>query len=273
MSKNIHNIIKLRRGTAAEWAASEPQPGGEVLKLGEPAYEKDTKKLKIGDGTTPWNSLPYIGDGDIVINPEDIQDIIGDGFLVSGSGINISYNDNLNSLIISTTGLQPSGNYSVVGHNHVAQDITSFDSNVSGIVNSVISTDIVAGTGVSITYDSVNDDLIIGVNGLAPVVALGTLAGSNAINGGFSNAYQTLRLNGTAVAFTKGSGWPASSDITTEVMLRITVTSATTITWTIVTDWFNQPPAGALAIGTHLFLLRGVGTSIVEGSYIGIKTN
>ena len=45
---NKHTIIKLRRGTAAEWAASEPQPGGEILKLGEPGYEKDTKKLKIG---------------------------------------------------------------------------------------------------------------------------------------------------------------------------------------------------------------------------------
>ena len=60
---NQHNIIKLRRGTAAEWAASEPQPGGEVLKLGEPGFEKDTFKLKIGDGETSWNSLPYIAGG------------------------------------------------------------------------------------------------------------------------------------------------------------------------------------------------------------------
>ena len=58
-----HNIIKLRRGTAAEWASSQPQPGGEVLKLGEPGFEKDTYKLKIGDGVTAWNSLPYIADG------------------------------------------------------------------------------------------------------------------------------------------------------------------------------------------------------------------
>ena len=58
-----HPIIKLRRGTAAQWAASQPQPGGEVLKLGEPGYEKDTGKLKIGDGSTPWNSLPYLNGG------------------------------------------------------------------------------------------------------------------------------------------------------------------------------------------------------------------
>lgn len=58
-----HTIIRLRRGTAAEWAASLPQPYGEVLKLGEPGFEKDTFKLKIGDGITGWNNLPYIADG------------------------------------------------------------------------------------------------------------------------------------------------------------------------------------------------------------------
>jgi len=51
------------------------------------------------------------------------------------------------------------------------------------------------------------------------------------------------------------------------------VTSATSITWTIVNDWFSQPPAGALSIGTHLFLLRAIGSSIIEGHYIGNKTN
>lgn len=58
-----HDYIRLRRGTSHEWSASQPQPGGEVLRLGEPGFEKDTYKLKIGDGVTPWNSLPYISGG------------------------------------------------------------------------------------------------------------------------------------------------------------------------------------------------------------------
>ena len=94
-----HAFIKLRRGTAAEWAASQPQPGGEVLKLGEPGYEKDTRKLKIGDGVTPWNSLPYFSDG-IVDFPEELQDIIGNEFLIAGSGIGINYDDSNNTLTI-----------------------------------------------------------------------------------------------------------------------------------------------------------------------------
>lgn len=32
--------IRLRRGTASEWAASLPQPNDEVLKLGEPGFIK-----------------------------------------------------------------------------------------------------------------------------------------------------------------------------------------------------------------------------------------
>lgn len=55
---NNHTNIKLRRGTAAEWAAAN-----ELLLLGEPGFEKDTYKLKIGDGVTLWNDLPYIAGG------------------------------------------------------------------------------------------------------------------------------------------------------------------------------------------------------------------
>jgi hypothetical protein len=47
-------VIQIRRGTAAQWTATNP-----ILADGEFALEKDTQKLKIGDGTTAWNSLPY----------------------------------------------------------------------------------------------------------------------------------------------------------------------------------------------------------------------
>lgn len=179
-----------------------------------------------------------------------------------------SSSGNFSSLTVNNTGV------SLVGHTHASTDISDFNNSVNNIINTSLSTDIVAGTGVSISYDNINDDLIIGLNGFVPVVSLGTLTGSNAINGGMNNAYQTLTLNGTATTLIKSAiGWPTTSSQTTETILKITVTSATTITWTIVTEWFNQPPAGALAIGTHLFLLRGVGTSVVEGHYIGNKTN
>jgi hypothetical protein len=49
--------IRLRRGTADAIAAQNP-----VLSIGEPVFEKDTGRIKIGDGGTPWNDLPYISD-------------------------------------------------------------------------------------------------------------------------------------------------------------------------------------------------------------------
>lgn len=105
----------------------------------------------------------------------------------------------------------------------------------------------------------------------SPVLSLGAVSGSTSINFGSDRLIQTLSLNGTTTTFNKGTGWPVG-DTSVDVMLRITATSATTIVWSIVTDWFNQP-TGALAVGTHLVLLRSIGSSIIEGHYIGIKTN
>lgn len=50
--------IKLRRDTAANFTSKNP-----VLGVGEPAYETDTKKLKIGDGTTAYAQLEYFSAG------------------------------------------------------------------------------------------------------------------------------------------------------------------------------------------------------------------
>ncbi len=42
--------------TRSQWSALNP-----VLMAGEPGVEKETDNLKIGDGRTPWNKLPYHG--------------------------------------------------------------------------------------------------------------------------------------------------------------------------------------------------------------------
>ena len=47
-------VIKLRRGTAAQWTTANP-----VLAAGEMGIETDTQRSKYGDGTTAWASLNY----------------------------------------------------------------------------------------------------------------------------------------------------------------------------------------------------------------------
>jgi len=49
------DIIQIRRDLAAEWTTVNP-----TLASGEFGLETDTKLLKLGDGTTPWNTLPYL---------------------------------------------------------------------------------------------------------------------------------------------------------------------------------------------------------------------
>tara|TARA_R110000822_G_scaffold291962_1_gene413938 strand:- start:2158 stop:3330 length:1173 start_codon:yes stop_codon:yes gene_type:complete len=48
--------IQLRRGDAADWTSTNP-----TLAEGEVGVEIDTSKLKVGNGTDNWNTLPYFG--------------------------------------------------------------------------------------------------------------------------------------------------------------------------------------------------------------------
>lgn len=46
--------IQIRRDTAANWSSSNP-----TLLVGEQGLETDTGYVKVGNGTSAWNSLPY----------------------------------------------------------------------------------------------------------------------------------------------------------------------------------------------------------------------
>lgn len=52
-----HTRFKLRRGTAGEWAVTNP-----VLADGEPGIETDTGQVKFGNGADSWADRPYTTD-------------------------------------------------------------------------------------------------------------------------------------------------------------------------------------------------------------------
>jgi hypothetical protein len=56
ISVTANSKILVRRDTAANWASPLVNP---VLGDGEMGYEKDTGKMKIGDGVRRWNQLSY----------------------------------------------------------------------------------------------------------------------------------------------------------------------------------------------------------------------
>ena len=49
--------IQLRQGTQTLWAQKNP-----ILNNGEPGYETDTGRFKVGDGSTTWLALDYFLD-------------------------------------------------------------------------------------------------------------------------------------------------------------------------------------------------------------------
>jgi hypothetical protein len=51
-------IIRFKRAVAADWALDDP-----ILQEGEPGFEIDTGKLKVGDGASHWSELDYVGTG------------------------------------------------------------------------------------------------------------------------------------------------------------------------------------------------------------------
>ena len=51
--------IQIRRDIKAKWADLNP-----ILAAGEMGFEIDNNRLKIGNGITAWNSLPYITETD-----------------------------------------------------------------------------------------------------------------------------------------------------------------------------------------------------------------
>ena len=54
VSAYAYTTIQLRRDTASNWIATNP-----ILAVGEMGIETTTLKMKIGNGVTPWVSLPY----------------------------------------------------------------------------------------------------------------------------------------------------------------------------------------------------------------------
>ena len=52
--------LQQRRDTAANWTTNNP-----TLAAGELGYETDTKKIKVGDGSTAWTSLAYAATGTV----------------------------------------------------------------------------------------------------------------------------------------------------------------------------------------------------------------
>lgn len=183
----VKTLIQVRRGSSSEWSGTNP-----VLSAGEWGLDTTTKRYKIGDGLTAWNSLPYAS---VLPNSND---------LVGNSGIGITF--------ASTTGVPVS--ISVTGI--TTSQINDFDSVVDGKIVAVsVSTeqvqDIVAsgdhistgflrnGSGISAIYNDGDNTLTIGVTGIPSSLITDF---SDAV----SDQVDTTLAAGTGIALSYNSG-------------------------------------------------------------------
>lgn len=67
MATVINTTFKLKRGLAARWAELNP-----ILQQGEPGFVLDQNRLKIGNGETPWNDLPFLDSESLIADNETI---------------------------------------------------------------------------------------------------------------------------------------------------------------------------------------------------------
>jgi hypothetical protein len=92
--------IRVRRGTATQWAARTTP-----LLTGEFGYDTTNKIIKIGDGTSLWNTLQPINSVNTTEIGEIAQDAIYDAltnFIGIGNNITVSYNDADNYIVLDT---------------------------------------------------------------------------------------------------------------------------------------------------------------------------
>lgn len=122
--------IQVRRGTAAQWTSANP-----TLAAGEWGYETDTNKGKIGNGSTAWNSLPYIlGVGDI--------DGVTAGTGLTGGGTSGTVTLAIDSSVVTLSGSQVLSNKTLSGSSNTLSNIGN-----SSLTNSSIT---INGTPVSL---------------------------------------------------------------------------------------------------------------------------
>lgn len=227
----IKNLIQLRKGSASEWSSVNP-----VLASGEPGYDTTNNTIKIGDGTSPWNTLSTLS-------------VDLDTSLVAGTGISLDYSSTTNSLYINTT-----GNYASSAHSHIISDISGLQTSLDGKqVSGNYATSSHTHTSSNIT------DFNSSVSGLLPVTNI--VAGSNVTVSSASGAYTVNSI--PLISYSATSGFPASGVSTSYYLAS---DSSRIYQWTgsqyveigspPTTVSANDPTAGLTLL--HPFLLGGM---------------
>lgn len=117
-------IIQNRHDSSNAWAVANP-----ILAQGEIGLETDTKKFKVGDGTTSWNNLAYYM-GDI---PTKTSDLINDSGYIT-KNVNDLVNYKTSSAVETAIGNEATARENADNNLQSQIDAISASSDVTDIV-------------------------------------------------------------------------------------------------------------------------------------------
>jgi len=90
----VNNLIQVRRGTASDWSSNP------TLAQGEPGFDTTNNILKIGDGTTAWNSLSAVNNTDHPsISAASSSDNSGNTFI---QDLTLDSNGHVTAIVVAT---------------------------------------------------------------------------------------------------------------------------------------------------------------------------
>jgi len=187
--------IQLRKDTAANWTSANP-----TLANGQPGWESDTNKLKIGNGSTVWASLAYFGN--------------------AGTVTSVAFSGGTTGLTVTGSPITTSGTITLAGTLAVANGGTGVTSS-TGTGNVVLSTSPtlvtpVLGTPTSGTLTSCTGlPLTTGVTGTLAVANGGTGVTTSTGSG-------NTVLSTSPTLVTPGLGTPSSGTLTSCTGLPLT---------------------------------------------------
>lgn len=184
--------IQLRRDLSSNWSSRNP-----ILALGEPGFETDTNKLKLGDGATSWNDLAYLtpdfinivssgGIADLTVPQQN--DIVEGTIVLTSDGVRWIYTGSgsktLEASYVQLADISPawiqitskpaslvgladilttaSGDFIIASGNNVYQVVNFAESVDDRIGNGLF----VAGTGINLNYNDAGNSFTVSVTGL-----------------------------------------------------------------------------------------------------------